>query len=523
MKMKATFQYTIGIAVLIGLFVFLAGCGSDEAAPSIDTSSIPQTVFFNETGNPEFFLFRGRATDNTNVETVLVSGDNGATFTTAVLDKNPPNANFNVEWFLLVSSNDLSAGMHTVLVKASDRDGNESTSDPVIVNVSTGSTINSLLAVFSGATPGDAIGLSTGEGFGYGDSTANLTIPIGVPLTIMGSGFGDGPTSGGFVPDTGAIAGSVATILETGSATSPLFSVDADLTLEAMRLLGGANGVRVVDSVGSDPQLSVEDSLFDKQKAWAVFARDDDQMVSVEFISSIVDASLADSPSGGGGLFLDNLNYTVVDSQFYLHSAVAPGAGVQATGGAGNIDNSIFGGNALAIWASGGFPVINSCNISGAAFTTNGINLTGGPGSAVIRRNTIDGNTGGYGLRVGGEMGLTLRNNAITNNGMSGVLIDSTLGNTSLGNIDMGTTNDRGNNEFNDNNHPSIPTREIQVYVTQATSAGPTLIPANWNFWGVATAAEVNLSHIDNGDEGGLRATLAIGSFWPSPGGEVGP
>ncbi len=340
----------------------------------------------------------------------------------------------------------------------------------------------------------------------------------------MGSGFGDGPTSGGFIPDTGAVAGSVATILETGSATSPLFSVDADLTLEAMRILGGANGVRVADSGGANPQLSVENSLFDKQEAWAVFARDDDQVVSVEFISSIVDASRADSPSGGGGLFLENINYTVVDSQFYSHSAAAPGAGVQVVDGEGNIDNSIFVGNALAIWASGGSPTITSCNISGAAFTTNGINLTGGPGSAVIRRNTIHGHTNGYGLRVGGEMELTLRNNAITNNEVSGVLIDSSLSNTSLVNIDMGTTNDKGNNELNDNTHPDIPsTQQIQVYVTQATNAGPTLIPANWNFWGVATVEEVNLSIIDNGDQTGLRATLAIGNIWLSRNSEVGP
>jgi len=121
-------------------------------------------------------------------------------------------------------------------------------------------------------------------------------------------------------------------------------------------------------------------------------------------------------------------------------------------------------------------------------------------------------------------MGLTLRNNAITNNELSGVLIDSELGNTSLGNIDMGTTGDKGNNELNDNTHPDFPSpQEIQVYVTQATNSGSTTIPANWNFWGAATTFEVDLSIIDNGDQGGLRATLAVGNFWLSPGGEVGP
>ena len=242
----------------------------------------------------------------------------------------------------------------------------------------------------------------------------------------------------------------------------------------------------------------------------------------MEFISSIVDASQADRSAGNGGILLDNVNYTVYDSIFNWKSDTGPGAGVKALEGTGSIDNCVFNENALAIWASGGSSVITSCNISGAAYTSYGINLTGGPGAAEIRRNTIDGNTG-YGLRIGGTMMLVLRNNAITNNGLSGVLIDSTLSNPSLVNINMGTTNDRGNNLLDDNTHPDVPTREIQAYVTQDTNAGSTLIPANWNYWGVATAAEVNLAIIDNGDLGANRATLGIGSFWPSPGGEVGP
>jgi hypothetical protein len=244
----------------------------------------------------------------------------------------------------------------------------------------------------------------------------------------------------------------------------------------------------------------------------------------VEFLSSIIDASRADSPSGGGGLFLDNLNYTVLDSQFYSHSAVVSGAGVQVVSGAGNIDNSIFGGNALAIWASGGSPVITSCNISGAAFTTYGINLTGGPGEAQISRNTIDGHIGGYGLRVGGEMELTLRNNAITNNGLSGVLIDSTLSNTNLTKINMGESTDQGRNLFDGNSHPNGEGGwDTQVYVTLATQEGSTWIPANWNYWGemVSTSLDVNRVIID-GNDNAARATLAIGGIHFSTS-EVGP
>ena len=518
MKVKILPEGTVYLITIVAVFFSFAACGSDTSAPSIDTSSIPQTVFFNDTGSTEYYLFMGRATDNTNVDSVLVSGDNGATWNTAEIDNDPPNSVWDVEWTYLASSDDLSAGMHTVLVRAADRDDNKTTSDPVFVNVNEGSSIGNLLAAFSGPLPGGAIGLSTGEGFAFGDSSSALTIPINVDLTVLGSGYGDMMTSGGHSP----VGNSIGTVLDTSPTAASLFSVDADLAIRNMRLLGGISGIHLSESDSVDPQLSVEDCLFDRQSGWGVYAQSNGG-VNVEFLSSIVDASRADSSSGNGGLYLDNVDYTVYDSRFYRKSAAGPGAGIQALEGTGSIENSIFDENALAIWASGGFPVITSCNISGAAFTTNGINLTGGSGAAVISRNTIDGNIGGYGLRVGGEMELTLRNNEITGNGLSGVLIDSELGNTSLTRIDMGTTTDRGNNLFDDNMHPDVPTREIQAYVTQGTNAGPTLIPANWNYWGVSTAPEVNLAIIDNGDLGANRATLAIGHFWTSPGGEVGP
>jgi len=120
-------------------------------------------------------------------------------------------------------------------------------------------------------------------------------------------------------------------------------------------------------------------------------------------------------------------------------------------------------------------------------------------------------------------MELKLRNNAITDNGLSGVLIDSALSNTNLTKIDMGTTGDRGNNLFEYNTHPDgAGGQDTQVYVTLDTNEGSTMIPANWNYWGVSTAPEVNLVIIDGNDDA-ARATLAIGSFWTTPGGEVGP
>ena len=517
MKSKAVVELTVCFAIMS--LVFLGGCGSDETAPSIDTSFIPQTVFFNDTGSTEYYLFQGRATDNTNVDSVEVSGDNGTNWQAAVIDNDPPNEDWDVQWSYLASSGVLSAGMHTVLVRAADRDGNETISTPVIVDVNVGSTIGSLLAVFSGPLPGGAIGLSTGEGFAYGDSAGSLTIPINTSLIVLGSGYGDMLTSGGNPSD----GNSVATILETAPGTPSLFSVDANLTIRNVRLLGGVHGIHLSDSGSANPQLSVQDCLFDRQSEWGVYAESNGG-VNVEILSSILDANRADNPGGGGGLYLDNVIYTVYDSVFYEQSATAIGAGVQVLGSAGNIDNSIFGGNALAIWASGGSPVITSCNISGAAFTTNGINLTGGPGDAEISRNTIDGNANGYGLRVGGEMELTLRNNEITNNGLSGVLIDSTLSNPSLTKINMGESVDQGRNLFDGNSHPSGEGGwDNQVFVTLATSEGSTPIPANWNYWGgmVSNNLDVNRVIIDGKDDA-ARATLAIGGIHFSTS-EVGP
>jgi hypothetical protein len=414
--------------------------------------------------------------------------------------------------------------MNTILIKAIDGDTNEVTSSPIPLEKQSGANVSDLEAVFSSASDGQVIALSSGTGGAYGDGAMPLTIPIDVNLTVLGSGYGSIDTSGGV--SFPAVA-STATIIQSPVLNASIFSVDADLTLKNLRLLGAEIAVRLSDA-GSDPQLTIEDCVFDMQGAWAVYAEDGDGGVNVQFLSSVVDASFATS-SSRGGLFLDNVNFQVEESGFYFHTdpggptdSTDRGAAVQVFDGVGGITGSIFEDNGLAIWASGGDSTITSCNISSTYDTTYGINLTGGPGTAHIRRNTIDGNSG-YGLRVGGEMDLTLRKNAITNNGLSGVLIDSDLDNPSLINIDMGKTNDRGNNLLDDNSHPDDVVHEIQVYVTQATSEGPTLIPANWNYWGFSTAPEVNLAIIDNGDFGGGRATLAIGSFWTSPGGEVGP
>jgi hypothetical protein len=499
--------------------LFSAACGPDETAPADPGSSavIPDTVFFNVTGNDEVVLFSGKATDNRVVDSVDISFDNGASWHAAEITPDPTIR--DVIWSYYATNADMPT-TSTVLIRVADQDDNETISSPVTVGKSSSSTPASLRDVFSTATADDVIALSSGWGSAYGNSN----IPIDVPVTILGAGYGDTATTGGMpLP---AVA-STATVLEAGISQACIFSVGADLTIKDIRFVGSATAI-IVDDV--DATVIVEDCLFDAQDAWAVRAVGDGNTVDIQFLSSGVDMSSGADSTSRGGLYLENVTYEVAYSGFYyMTDPLGPdddtitGAAVQAVGGSGVITESLFEDNALAIWASGGSPLITSCEVSGAtADTSYGINLTGEPGPAVIRRNTIDGNSG-YGLRVGGEMELVLRRNAITNNALSGVFIDSSLPNGDLVNIDMGTVDDQGRNLLDDNTHPSgVSGYETQVWVTQDTNEGGTWIPANWNYWGYTTLSDINLSIIDNGDNGGLRATIAVGNFHISTD-EVGP
>jgi hypothetical protein len=523
----------MGHRTLLTGFIFaaallFAACGPDTVAPGTPTfSPEPDVVFFNTGAAGPVVLFEGRATDNRWVDHVLISFDNAATWHTAGIDSAAPNTVRDVQWWYYPSEPDMPAFINTVLLRVVDQDANETTGTPVVMEKAAGSTVGSFQAVFSAAAADDVIALSSGSGGAYGNGVTALKIPILTRLTVIGTGYGSAATSAGVTPSVA----STATVIEAPLSTSAIFSVEEDFTLKKVRLVGAASGVRINDTAADvDPAITVEECLFDGQDAWALQAVDDDSQTAIEFTSSLVDASSAGSTSRGG-LYLDRVVYTVSGSGFYRQTdplgpsnTTVRGAGVQAFGGAGAITESLFEDNALAIWASGGSPVITSCDVSGAmVLTSYGINLTGGPGLAIVRRNTVDGNSG-YGLRLGGTMELTLRRNAITNNEYSGVLIDSRLSNTNLTKIDMGTSTDEGFNLFDENYHPdgSVDVDfETQVYVTIDTSEGSTRIPANWNYWGVQTSPQVNYVIID-GNDNPARATLAIGGIFFDDS-EVGP
>lgn len=493
-----------GYIIVFSLIFLLSACGSDEAAPSIDTSAIPQTVFFNITGSTEYYLFTGRATDNTNVDSVQISVDNGMNWESATIDNDPPNHNWNVEWTYLASSGDLSAGMHTVLVRAADKDKNETTSDPVILESKSSADPAVLISVFNNATAGDVIGLSTGEGDAFGDSTSVLTIPIIADLTVLGSGYGDMMTSGGHSPN----GNSMATVLDTDPATASLFSVDADLTIRSMRLLGAVHGIHLSDGGGSDPHLTVQDCVFDRQSGWSVHAQGDGGG-SVEFLSSIVDASRADRSAGNGGLFLDNVKYTVYDSLFNWKSDIGPGAGVQVLEGTGIIDNCIFDENALAIWASGSAVDISSCTITGGASTTNGIDISGDAAVTTIRDNTIEDNNG-YGVRIRGNsepkfFGNIIKSNSVTYPGARGIRILDPGSHPEFGKFPY---DESGCNRF----ESSSTIREDFIFEVDSSTLDPLVIYAGNNYWGLLfdTGNEIHTYKIHDGHDGDNSAAAEI-------------
>ncbi len=490
------------IVALSFLAMAVSNCGRDTVAPSDPASAadIPPVVFFNSSPGAEIAL-RGTASDSTKVAEVSVA-INGTDFTTATIE--PPGGAQTVKWIYMATAAELPAGANTILVKAVDSSDNETISSPIVVESTSGSTTGELLAVLANPALADTIGLSTGEGFAYGDSAATWTIPIDTGKAILGAG--------------------TATVLEADPLHPWLFSVGADLHLQNLLVKGAELGVAVMGSPGADPFVTVEECSFEGQSDWAIYALDDDDGTAFQFLSSSVDASAADS-SSRGGLYLEGVTYFVSGSEFYNQTdpggpgdSAETGAAVQIIGGSGQITESLFDDNALAIWASGGSPVIDSCNIYGAAFTTYGINLTGGPGTPLIQQNYITGNSG-YGIRIGGSMMAKVRETVITSNDWAGIYIDFSGTASQVNKIDLGKglaeygVNDPGNNDLigNGNSNPDPEgTNEVQVYVSSNTAIQK--IPAELNYWGVDNALDVNKVIRDGSD-----FTLDRGYLDPSP------
>ncbi|MDF1534998.1 MAG: right-handed parallel beta-helix repeat-containing protein [bacterium] len=476
-------------AILMALVLTVVNCGRDTVAPSdpASTADIPPVVFFHSSPGAEIAL-RGTVSDNVKVAEVSVA-INGTSFATATIE--PPGGAQTVDWTYMATAAELPAGANTVLVRAVDSSDNETVSSPIIVESTMGSTIDSLLAVLSVPRLADTIGLSTGSGQAFGNSATSWTIPIDAGLTLSGAGS--------------------ATILEADISHPVLFSVSANLNLKNMVVRGAQVGVEVSDP-SADPEILIENCLFDGQGAWAIDAVDDEG-TNVQFLSSTVDASAASSASRGG-LYLEGVTYYLVaDSVFTGHTdpggpadGTVEGAAVQVVGSSGQITESIFDGNALAIWASGGTPLIDSCSISGAAYTTYGINLTGGPGTPILQYNHISGNSG-YGTRIGGEMTPVFYRNVITLNKESGVLVDFTGTLQNAGEIVLGDNDKKSTTGFNDifdNVYPGI-TGKIEVYVTEATPNDSKPYPvypikAHNNYWGATVQDFVNARTYDNFD-----------------------
>jgi|GEM_PF-6375510 len=485
-------------ACFLLLAVFLVGaCGEDDVAPADPSSStiIPDAVFFNLTAGDEVVLFSGRATDNRWVDTVSISFDGGGTWKDADIDPTPSVR--NVSWSYYATDSDIPSPS-TVLIRVVDQDANETTSSPVNVRKSTGATTGSLLAFFSAAGAGEVLALSSGSGYAFGSAGTALNVPVNVDLTVLGAGRGDDETSGGIVPPGNPIA----TILQTSAVTPAIFQVSANLTLRNIRLVGAENGIHVE---GADAAVMIQDCLFDRQNAWAVRAVGGGDAISIRFLSNVVDASSSNDASGGG-LYLDDVEYEVSGSSFYLKNDDAEGAAVQVVGGSGTVDDSIFQENYLAIWASGGSPVITDCNILGGSY---GINLTGESDSIEILRNTIDGHFY-WGLLIGGSMTPLVRENIISNNGRSGIYIDFTGPSSNVMDIDLGKDIDPGLNDLFDNFYPEIPEfpDTVEVFVSSRTGVPDIPIPADGNYWGTSVPTAVRGRIYDGYQTSDNRARL---------------
>jgi hypothetical protein len=492
------------VLMTVGIY----GCsGTDEVEPSVALSS-PDAVFINVTGQSEFVRLQGTAEDNVKITLVEGSLDGGNTFPFSTTDL-PLSA--SVDWDLSLPAGGFASPATTVVIRATDGEGNTALSSASVVPVYSGNAPADLDSVITSASPGDVIFLSSGSGSAY-----STTLSITQALTLVGHGFGNAVTAGGY----SAQGMTPATVLSADSAEPFIVQTRSDLDLSNIRFAGAAVGLNIEDNDidSTDLTVTVNDCLFEGQGAWGIYAAKivpgdtiDQLLLNTLYIG--VDASQAAS-NDGGGIYLGDATYNL--EYMDVRGAVAsPGyyAGVFITGGSGTVSGSFFDDNAVAIWASGGAPVIASNSIDGSdTLTTAGINLTGGPAYPEIRSNEIAYNSG-YGLRIGGEMQPRVRSNIIRNNDGAGIVIDFEGSAVDLVSIDLGTTSDSGSNDLYENDHPSS-VLNVQAYVSTSTPIGR--IPAERNYWGFATPEEVNLVIIDGNDSGGSpdRGYLDPTNFW---------
>jgi len=487
-------KVVLTLALMLPFLMLFSGCGGEDlSAPSSTLTDAPDTLFYNSgnsDGTSTRVRFSGTATDNFSIDAVQISFNAGSTWKDATVS----GTGSSKTWVYLATESKTSAAS-TIRTKAQDMAGNWETAGAGTAYTKTSSSvIGSLESIVTSATADDVIYLSSGTGGAYGDSSTATVLANSVDLIIMGSGYGLAVTST-LITNAGfsAVAATPMTSIATSQSASYLFSIGADLTLKNIRVSGAVKAVNVHSVSGTTVTVTVEDTVFENQNNWAIFATN--MTGNFGSVNIIVNGVMIDAENQGGdstdrgGIYLDKVKYTLDDTLIanvtgassFKRTAIYANSGGSTSDTSITISGCYLVNNVHGIWIDNGSPVVTSCVIRNDGLTiSNGVNLSTA-GTPRFNSNTISGSSN-YGVRVGGSMTPIFYRNIIGANGSVGVWVDGT------GEPDLGTF------PFDDSGCNRITNSAFQydteyVLVASPTTESADIFNAGKNFWGSSTYA----------------------------------
>ena len=488
----------LSLALMLPFLMLFSGCGgNDEVVPSSTLTDAPDTLFFNTINSAttsDRVRFSGTASDNFSIFQVQISFDDGSTWKDATVS----GTGSSKTWTYLATESVPSAAS-TLKTRAQDKAGNWETPGAGTAYTKTSSpTLGSLQSIITSATADDVIYLSSGTGGAYGDSSTATVLENSVDLTIVGSGYGQALTTSSF----SAVDVTPLTAIASSRSSSHIFSVGANLTLKNLRISSSINAVDISDNAGT---VTFEDLVFEDLKAWAIYAEDtnaaDSTTLYVSTDNVMIDATDANLANLRGGIYISGadidflIKNTLVKDLTVLTSS-EEGGGMFVENSDGQIDSSVFSGNAVGIWFKNSSAVLSSSTISGGGSgNSNGIRMSGAGGSPDLRRNTISGNVG-YDVKVGGSATPIFYRNTVSSTGTLGVLVDGPNAVPNLGAFPFSSS---GCNQFLRN--LSNPFTIDPVVSVAETTNNTAIINAGSNFWGFITytGTQVHTFRIEDG------------------------
>ncbi len=478
-------KVVLSLALMLPFLMLFSGCGGEDlVAPSSTLTDAPDTIFFNTINSAttsDRVRFSGTASDNFSINVVQISFDNGLTWK----DTTVSGTGSSKTWVYLAKESVPSAAS-TIRTKAQDRAGNWETAGAGTAYTKTSSSvIGSLESIVTSATADDVIYLSSGTGGAYGDSSSPIVLGNTVELIIVGSGYGQALTTSSF----SAVDATPATAVASSRSSSYIFSVGANLTLKNLRVSGSINAVDIYDIAGT---VTFEDLVFDGLKAWAIYAEDtnaaDSTTLYVSTDNVMIDATDADLANLRGGIHISGadidflIKNTLVKDLTVLSSG-EEGGGIFVKNSDGQIDSSVFSGNAVGIWFMNSSATLSSSSVSGGSSgNSNGIRMSGS-GSPDLRWNTISGNAG-YDVLVGGSTTPIFYRNTVSAVGSitPGIWVNGPNAVPNLGTFPFASS---GCNKFQ--RKLSDPLNTWPVLSVADTTNAADIINAGSNFWGFIT------------------------------------